>query len=301
MRGVSLRVEAGESVGIVGESGSGKTLTCMSVVGMLPRTARVTAGEVAFKGADVTELDERRIRYIRGRQIGTILQDPLSCLNPTHTVGNQIAEPLRQHLGMGRAERRRRVVELLRDVRIPDPERRARAYPHEMSGGMKQRVGSAIALSCEPELIIADEPTTALDVTIQGQYLELLRRLQRETGCALILVTHDLSVVSATCDRVLVMYAGRIVEEGPTATVLSEPRHPYTAGLLRSLPRLDGPPVPRLPSIPGQPPEPSVEIPGCSFAPRCPMRIPACEERLPPLLSFGPDHHSACIRAEEVT
>jgi oligopeptide/dipeptide ABC transporter ATP-binding protein len=300
LRGVDLQIGYGESVGLVGESGSGKTLTCMSIVGMLPRTAKATSGTVSFRGRNVLTSSERELRRIRGREIGTILQDPMSCLNPSMTVGRQIAEPMRHHLGVSRREGSTRAVGLLEEVQIPDAPRRVRDYPHAMSGGMKQRVGSAIAIACKPQLIIADEPTTALDVTIQGQYLELLRRLKRDTNCALIVVAHDLSVVSAVCDWIFVMYAGRIVESGPTEIVLTTPRHPYTAGLLKSLPRLDGAPVDRLPSIPGQPPDPAHVRAGCSFAPRCYLHTSECDESIPPLTSLTPRHASACFHNAEV-
>lgn len=300
LRGVEFDVRAGEAIGVVGESGCGKSMTCMAIVGLLPQGAAMSGGEIWFQGENLLTLGPRAMRRIRGREIGMLLQDPMSCLNPSHRIGGQIAEPLRVHFGVSRREGATRATELLEAVRIPDPAHRARAYAHELSGGMRQRVGSAIALACEPRLILADEPTTALDVTIQGQYLELLRRLQRDAGCALILVSHDVSVVSAVCDRIVVMYAGRVVEQGPTATVLSQPRHPYTAGLLASLPRLDRPQVKRLASIPGQPPDPTDSIEGCRFGPRCALHVAACDRRSPPMQSLDDMHSAACIRADEV-
>lgn len=297
LNGVDLRIDLGESVGLVGESGSGKSLTCLSVVGMLPETSTVIEGEIHFAGKDLLKARKRDLRRIRGRQIGMILQDPMSSLNPTMTVGRQVTEPVEEHLDLSGKDARARAIALLSSVQIPDVGARFRAYPHEMSGGMRQRVVGAIGISCDPVLLIADEPTTALDVTIQAQYLSLLRRIQADTGCALLLVTHDLAVISATCDRVAVMYAGRIVEEGPTSEVLSRPRHPYTKGLISSLPTLDGPLGEKLSSIPGQPPDPGRLGPGCSFFPRCMYSTEDCLLATPPFVWESPGHGSACIHS----
>lgn len=296
LNGVDLRIGRGESVGLVGESGSGKSLTCLAVMGLLPKSADVASGRITFNGKNLLAESERDLRRIRGRDIGMILQDPMSSLNPTLTVGHQVNEPIREHLGLLRSKATERTVELLSSVQIPEAAARAKGYPHEMSGGMRQRVVGAIAISCNPSLLIADEPTTSLDVTIQAQYLSLLRRIQAETGCALLLVTHDLAVVSATCDRLAVMYAGRIVEFGPAADVLSEPRHPYTRGLLSSLPNLAREPGERLSSIRGQPPDPGEAPPGCSFASRCDYAISECSAAVPPFVWHDQAHGSACIR-----
>jgi oligopeptide/dipeptide ABC transporter ATP-binding protein len=299
VRGVSLTAYAGESVGLVGESGSGKSLTLRAAMDLLPVPARITGGAVVVDGVDVTGLPADRRRERLSSVMSMIFQDSLTALNPTMRIGDQVAEVPRQRLGMSRSAARDRAVELLGQVGIKDPERRYRAYPHELSGGMRQRVCIAIALSTDPGLILADEPTTALDVTIQAQVLGVLAGLRRERGVGLVLVTHDLAVVSGTCEHLNVMYGGRIVEHGLTADLLEAPRHPYTAALLRSVPDPDQP-VHRLLTIPGQPPDLLDPIPGCPFAPRCPAVVERCTHELPPLLEVGRlGQASACWRAHE--
>ena len=277
---VSFHVGAGESVGIIGESGSGKSVTAFSILRLVKSPGRIVSGSVAFKGIELLEQTEREMIRLRGRQISMILQDPMASLNPVFRVGYQVREAVMLAEGLRRAEAQERMLALLRMVRIPDPDTRARQYPHQMSGGMRQRVVSAIALAGSPQLVIADEPTTSLDVTTQLEFLELLAGLQRRLGFALVFISHDLGVISRVCDRIIVMYAGRIVEEGPVQQVLHSPLHPYTKGLLESTPdmsrRQDV-----LPSIPGQPPDPRTPLPGCRFAPRCPVRIDRCTSEYP--------------------
>ena len=279
--GVDLTVAAGETVGLVGESGSGKSLTCLAAMDLLAPSLRVS-GAVALAGEDLATMAPRRKRQLRGTAAAMIFQEPMSSLNPVLTVGVQLDEALRHRGPADRATRRRRAVELLDQVGITQPERRLRQHPHELSGGMCQRVMIAIALAGEPDLLIADEPTTALDVTIQAQILDLLGDLVSRLRMGLLLVTHDLGVVAQTCQRVCVMYAGRIVESGPTAAVLAEPRHPYTEGLLRSMPTVDGPRR-TLPSIPGTVPTVDRMPSGCRFHPRCPLAEDRCAEQVPPL------------------
>lgn len=298
VRGVSLAASAGEAVGLVGESGSGKSLTLRAIMDLLPVPARVTGGTIVVDGVDVTGLSPGRRREHLSSVMAMVFQDSLTALNPTMRVGNQVAEVPSRRLGMSRSAARARAVDLLAQVGIKDAERRYRAYPHELSGGMRQRICIAIALSAEPGLILADEPTTALDVTIQAQVLGVLAELRRERGVGSVLVTHDLAVVSGTCEHLNVMYGGRIVEEGRTADLLDAPRHPYTAALLRSVPDPDAP-VHRLLSIPGQPPDLMDAVPGCSFAPRCPAVIDRCVVERPPLLPVEPGHASACWRADD--
>lgn len=286
--GVSFSVWPGEAVGIVGESGSGKSVSALALMRLLPPSARARVeGEAWFDGHNLLALGAEAIRRIRGRQVGMVFQDPLSSLNPVLPVGEQIAESLRYHHGMPSARAGARAVELMEMVGIPGAAGRLRAYPHEFSGGMRQRVMIAMALACHPRLLIADEPTTALDVTIQSQILDLLNTLRRQTGMALILITHDLGVVAATCDRMEVMYAGRIVEEGPVGRLVAAPRHPYTAGLVRCVPRLDLPRHRRLRPIPGQPAQPEERLPGCRFSPRCPHVMDRCRQEVPPLFDVG--------------
>ncbi|PZF86688.1 ABC transporter ATP-binding protein [Jiangella anatolica] len=295
VNGVSLDVRPGETVGVVGESGSGKSVTMMSALGLLPGHGRVVAGHARFRGRDLVGLAERELERIRGREIGLVFQDPMTAFNPVMTVGEQIAEGLRRHqAGLSRRAAGARVVELLAEVGIPAPERRARQYPHEFSGGMRQRAMIAMAMANRPALIIADEPTTALDVTIQAQILDLLGRVQQETEAALIMITHDLGVIAEMTERVVVMYAGRVVETADVDTVFHEARHPYTRGLLRSLPRLDHR-VAELPAIGGQPPNPQALPPGCSYRPRCPLNQgrDECLTR-PELNPAGRGHRSAC-------
>src|SRR5260221_6137709 len=271
---VSFALHAGETLGLVGESGSGKTTTCLSIVGLLPRAARIVGGSVVFEGEDLTRKSQRELRRIRGRRIAVILQDPMASLNPLFTIFRQVAEPAFFHQQLRGRSLRERVQHLLRAVRIPSPEWRMREYPHQMSGGMRQRIVGAIALAGGPRVVIADEPTTNLDVTIQAQYLDLLKDIQRETGVALIFVTHNLGIVAKMCDRMAVMYAGRIVEMGAVRDLFSAPKHPYTKALLGSMPKL-GSKEP-LYAIPGQPPNPADLPSGCAFHPRCPDVVSRC-------------------------
>jgi peptide/nickel transport system ATP-binding protein/oligopeptide transport system ATP-binding protein len=281
-------------LGVVGESGSGKSVTALSVMRLIPSPpGRIAGGRVLFDGQDLLTVPEREMRQLRGGAIAMVFQDPLSSLNPVLTVGFQVAEAIALHQGVGRTEAWERAVEALRMVRIPDPEVKARQYPHQLSGGQRQRVMIAMAFSCRPRLVIADEPTTALDVTVQRQVLQLMRRLRREFGTAIMLITHDLGVVAETCDRVAVMYAGRVVETAPAIDLFSQPRHPYTRALLASVPRLDADPDERLISIAGQPPD-LLSIPtGCPFRPRCPDARAECEV-MPGRHLFGPDHWVRC-------
>jgi len=288
VRGLSYDISPGETVGLVGESGSGKSVSALSLLGLLPkRVGRVTAGSAVFQGEDLLHLPEDRLRKIRGARIAMIFQDPLSSLNPVLTIGRQITEAIETHRGVSARDAKKRAVELLELVGIPGPASRINDYPHQFSGGMRQRAMIAMALSCEPSLLIADEPTTALDVTIQAQILELLRRLRTELGMAVLLITHDLGVVAGFADRLAVMYAGRLVELGPTETVLADPAHPYTIGLLRSLPRLDRPRQAALTPIEGSPPDLASNLEGCPFAPRCAWRLDRCWTDDPPLVLAG--------------
>jgi peptide/nickel transport system ATP-binding protein/oligopeptide transport system ATP-binding protein len=296
--GVNLVVAAGEMLGIVGESGSGKSLTMKSVIRLLPPAARVT-GQVLWQGQDLASLSEAAMREVRGREIAMIFQEPMTALNPVLTVGLQITESLNAHLGINGSAANRRAVELLDLVGIPDAKRRLGSYPHEFSGGMRQRAMIAIALATGPKLLLADEPTTALDVTIQDQILKLLLRLKDELSMAVILVTHDLGVVAGTCDRVAVMYAGRIMESGSVEAIFTRPSHAYTLGLLRSLPGLQHARQ-RLDGIAGTPPDPSALPPGCAFAPRCSFAIEVCQAAAPPIVSVSADQQSACIRAADI-
>src|SRR5499433_4094764 len=282
--GVSFTLNEGETLGVVGESGSGKTVTSMSLLRLLPPAARIVGGEVWFQGENLLTKSEREMRELRGSQITMILQDPLMSLNPLFTIGEQIAEPLRIHLGMRRQSLSERIKELLRGVRIPSPDVRMREYPHQMSGGMRQRIVGAIGISCEPRLLIADEPTTSLDVTIQAQYLNLLRELQRAHGLALIFITHNLGIVAKMCDQLAVMYAGRVVESGPVKEVFRAPVHPYTRALLSSIPRMTDR-CQRLAAIDGQPPALAELPPGCAFAPRCVKAFDRCRQETPPELA----------------
>ena len=293
LHGVELAVAPGESLGLVGESGSGKSVTWLAALGLLPRRARV-AGSVRLDGQELLGASPSVLDRVRGGRIATIPQDPASALNPVHRVGAQVAEAVRLHRGLDAAASKAEAVRLLDQVGIPDAPRRYGLYPYEMSGGQNQRVMIAAALAGRPELLVADEPTTALDVTVQAGILDLLRRLRAETGMALVLISHDLGVVAETCDRVLVMYAGRIVEEGPSAAVFADPLHPYAAGLLAALPDVAGPRR-RLQAIPGTLPEPGRLPPGCAFAPRCPRAAPDCDAAPPPLDAVRPGRHAACI------
>ncbi|HSP96637.1 MAG TPA: ABC transporter ATP-binding protein [Candidatus Dormibacteraeota bacterium] len=293
--GVSLSLAAGRTLGLVGESGCGKTLTALAVMGLVPPSGRVAGGRVMFAGRDLLALDERAMREVRGGAIGMVFQEPMTALNPVLTVGAQIAEVAALH-GAGRGAAWARAVEMLRLVEIPDPERRADAYPHQLSGGMRQRVMLAMALACRPQLLIADEPTTALDVTIQAQVLDLLAALQRRLGMAVLLVTHDLGVVAERADEIAIMYAGRIVETGDATAVLATPAHPYTRGLVASVPAPGR--RSRLEAIPGSVPDPAHLPSGCRFRDRCRDAIAECAQVDPPLRDVGAGRRAACIRID---
>jgi oligopeptide/dipeptide ABC transporter ATP-binding protein len=298
--GVSFALRAGETLALVGESGSGKSVTCLSLVRLVPEPAgRIVGGRVSFEGEDLLRKSPAEIRRVRGRQIAMVLQDPMTSLNPALTVGTQVAEVVRLHQGVRGPTLRVRVLEALRRLRIPGAEARLRHYPHQLSGGMRQRVSSAIAMSCTPRLLIADEPTTSLDVTIQAQYLDLLKEVQAQTGVAIILVTHDFGIVAANADRVAVMYAGKIVEMGSTAQIFDAPSHPYTQALLRCLPDVELRHQ-QLVEIGGQPPDLTRLPPGCPFAPRCSKRQPVCGETYPPTVAIDHGHTAGCWVATPV-
>jgi oligopeptide/dipeptide ABC transporter ATP-binding protein len=299
--GVSYDVDEGETVALVGESGCGKSVSALSIMRLVDEPAgRIVSGEILFKGRDLLKLSEEEMRDVRGRDIAMIFQEPMTSLNPVLTIGRQLTEGLEIHLGMDPAAASARAVELLGLVGIPDPARRLAQYPHQFSGGMRQRMMVAMALACNPALILADEPTTALDVTIQAQILELLQDLSRRLGAAMLIITHNLGVVARYADRVNVMYAGRIIERGSAAEIYADPRHPYTLGLLRSVPRLDEPIRAKLDPIEGQPPDLTRLPPGCAFAPRCAYRVDRCSV-VPPLAAIGaPGHMSACWEAERL-
>ncbi|HUA35483.1 MAG TPA: ABC transporter ATP-binding protein [Candidatus Binataceae bacterium] len=294
--GVSFDVYPGKLMGIVGESGSGKTASVLSLMRLLPESARIVGGEVRFEGRDLTKISESEMRAIRGAKIAMIFQEPMSSLNPVFTIGNQIGEAIRLHQRTVRAETRNRTIEALRMVGIADPERRVDDYPHQLSGGMRQRVMIAMALSCNPKLLIADEPTTALDVTIQAQILDLIRDLQSRLDLAVILVTHDLGVVAEYADDVTILYAARVMEQAPCAELFKNPLNPYTRGLLDSIPGIDGQHQHRLRAIPGTIPSALNPPSGCRFHPRCPLAIDQCAAAQPPLETKGPNHDVACIR-----
>jgi peptide/nickel transport system ATP-binding protein/oligopeptide transport system ATP-binding protein len=300
--GVSFDVFPGETLAIVGESGSGKSVTSLSIMRLLPAaTGKITGGHIMFRGRDLATLSEREMRAIRGREIGMIFQEPMTSLNPVHTIGDQISETVIRHEGVTRAKGLERAVEMLALVGIPEPRKRAANYPHQMSGGMRQRAMIAMALACRPALLIADEPTTALDVTIQAQILELMKDLQRQMGMAIIFITHDLGVVAEVADRVLVMYAAQAVETGPVGEIFANPRMPYTAGLMGSIPRLGASERKvRLTTIPGQVPSLARLPQGCRFAPRCAYAIDACRAGEPALAPVSPGHAARCIRAAEI-
>jgi oligopeptide/dipeptide ABC transporter ATP-binding protein len=295
VNGVSFEIREGETLGIVGESGCGKSVTSLALLGILARAGRVTGGSAMFAGRDLLRMSDRALQDVRGKEIAMIFQDPMTSLNPLHTIGGQIDEALTAHFDLSRREAKERVVELLAQVGIPSPKARYGDYPHQFSGGMRQRVMIAMALACEPKLLIADEPTTALDVTIQAQILDLLRRLVADRGTALILITHDLGVVAGMCERVNVMYAGTIVETGSADQIFAEPRHPYTLGLLQSVPRLDVGRQLRLHPIPGQPRNMLSAPAACPFAPRCRNRLEICERELPVLQARGHGQAAACF------
>ena len=294
--GVSFSIGAGRTLGIVGESGCGKSVTALSIMGLIPRPpGRIAAGEILFEGVDLLRLPPRELNDLRGDRLAMIFQEPMSSLNPAFTIGEQVAEALLRHRHVSKREARAAAIEALRQVRIPSPEQRYDDYPHRLSGGMRQRAMIAMALACKPKLLICDEPTTALDVTIQAQILDLMRTLREETGTAVILITHDLGVVAELADEVAVMYAGRIVEHAPVGRLFAEPQHPYTVGLLGSIPKLHLEQA-RLPAIQGQVPDPLDWPSGCRFRPRCPFAVEACIEQ-PALTDVHAGHQAACWRA----
>jgi oligopeptide/dipeptide ABC transporter ATP-binding protein len=290
--GVSFTLDEGETLGIVGESGCGKTTTCLSIVGLLPAGASIVGGRIDFAGQDLAHTSQRDMRRVRGAKIAMILQDPMASLNPLFSIYHQVSEPAYYHLGIRGGGLRRRVRELLDAVRIASPAQRMREYPHQMSGGMRQRIVGAIALAGGPRLIIADEPTTNLDVTIQAQYLDLLKDLQRETGVAVIFVTHNLGIVARMCDKLAVMYAGRIVEAGTVRELFNAPQHPYTRGLLGSMPKLGS--KEKLFAIPGQPPDLATLPSGCAFHPRCAEALERCSAEVPPQMQVGGTWTARC-------
>ncbi len=290
---VTLSLNAGESLGIVGESGSGKTTLALTILRLLPPAARIVAGRMLFEGEDLVGKPDSEMRRIRGKRIAMVLQDPMASLNPLFSIGDQVGEPIRVHESASRSSAWQRAVDLLKSVRIASPETRVRQYPHEMSGGMRQRIVGAIGISCGPRLLIADEPTTSLDLTIQAQYLELLRDLQRQHGLALVFITHNLGIVAKMCDQLAVMYAGRVVEQGPVARIFNTPVHPYTRALLGSLPRMSDNRE-RLTAIEGQPPDLASLPPGCSFAPRCPMASDRCAAEAPPEFALAHGRTARC-------
>ena len=295
--GVSFSVQAGRTLGIVGESGCGKSVTSLSIMGLLPKgQGRIAGGSIKFDGADLVQLPEAAMRALRGDRIAMIFQEPMTSLNPAFTIGDQLIEAIRCHRDLSQAAARQHAIEMLRKVRIPSPEQRMDAYPHKLSGGMRQRVMIAMALACEPQLLIADEPTTALDVTIQAQVLDLMRSLRADTGAAIMLITHDLGVIAELADEVVVMYAGRVVERASVERLFAEPQHPYTIGLLGSIPKLHLKQS-RLAAIEGQVPTPTTVLAGCRFAPRCPFAEARCEAAAPPLTELVAGHFAACWKA----
>ena len=291
---VQLTLERGQTLGLVGESGSGKTVTSLTVLGLTRSPTTEISGQILLDGVDLVALPEDELRGIRGRRVAMVFQDPLSSLHPMHRIGWQIVEAIQAHETVGKKTARARAVELLRVVGIPSPEERVDAYPHELSGGMRQRVMIAMALALDPDLLIADEPTSALDVTVQSQILELLAKLQEEKGMALLIVSHDLGVIAEWTDEIAVMYGGRIVEQGTADAVIGRAMHPYTRGLLASIPHVDGPRSDRLTPIPGAPPSGVNLPPGCAFHPRCSLARPSCRERVPELEQVGANHRIAC-------
>jgi oligopeptide/dipeptide ABC transporter ATP-binding protein len=301
VNGLSYAVESGSTLGIVGESGSGKSVNALSIMRLIPMPpGRIEGGTIKLRGENLLEKSEAEMRKIRGKDIAMIFQDPMTSLNPVLTVGDQISEAVRLHLKLGKKDALAKTIDMLRLVRIPLPEKRVREYPHQLSGGMRQRVMIAMALSCDPDVLIADEPTTALDVTIQAQIIDLMNEMQQRLGSAIVMITHDLGVVAETCKYVLVMYAGNLVEYGTAEQIFASPKHPYTMGLLASLPRLDEKKSSRLVPIEGQPPNLLRLPPGCAFAPRCAYRMPACETPVP-LYDFGNGHVARCELYNEKT
>ena len=302
VRGVDFYLNEQETLAVVGESGSGKSITMKGVMGILPKNGKVVEGSVMFQGNDLTKYSERQMQQVRGSEIAMIFQDPMTSLNPTMKVGKQIEEMLKEHRKeMSKADRKTRAIELLSLVGISNPEARYDQYPHQLSGGMRQRVVIAIALACDPKVLIADEPTTALDVTIQAQILDLMKDLQEKTGMGIIFITHNLGVVADICDKVSVMYAGKIVEQGPVDDIFYEPAHPYTKGLLRSMPRVDAESYERLIPIEGTPVDMLNPPEGCPFAPRCEHCMKICLKKMPPYVEVGEKHRSACwLRVQEL-
>jgi len=299
--GVTYELEEGETLGLVGESGCGKSVSALSIMRLIPDPpGKIVSGEIQFENEDILKVDMDDMRRIRGGKIAMVFQEPMTSLNPVLTVEKQLTETLELHMGMTRGEARTEAIDLLARVGIPDPDKRIKQYPHQFSGGMRQRVMIAMALSCNPRLIIADEPTTALDVTIQAQILELMKSLTTEFGVALIVITHNLGVVARYADRMNIMYAGKIIERGAASEIYANPRHPYTVGLLHSVPRLDQPRREKLDPIEGQPPDLSRLPEGCSFRDRCRYAIDKCATDAPPLMPIGDAHWSACWRAEEL-
>jgi oligopeptide/dipeptide ABC transporter ATP-binding protein len=290
---VTLSLSAGGTLGIVGESGSGKSTLALTILRLLPPAARIVSGRMIFEGENLLDKSDTEMRRVRGKRIAMILQDPMASLNPLFSIGDQVGEPIRVHEGASRASAWQRAVGLLKSVRIASPETRVTQFPHEMSGGMRQRIVGAIGISCEPRLLIADEPTTSLDLTIQAQYLNLLRDLQREHGLALIFITHNLGIVAKMCDQLAVMYAGRVVEQGPVSRIFSAPAHPYTKALLGSIPRMTDNRE-HLTAIEGQPPDLSALPPGCAFAPRCPMAFARCRVEAPPEAAIDEGRTARC-------
>ncbi|MFM7532164.1 MAG: ABC transporter ATP-binding protein [Rubrivivax sp.] len=296
LRGVTLSMQRGETLGLIGESGCGKSITALALMGLLPEGAQVS-GSIRLDGRELTTLEERQWCELRGARLGMVFQEPMTALNPLHTVGHQIAESLRLHRRVDAAQARAQALRLLERVKLPQAAQRLNAYPHQLSGGQRQRVVIAIALACGPDLLIADEPTTALDVTVQREVLELIAELVAQDGMGLLLISHDLGVMAQTVRRLLVMYAGTVVESGPTAAVFAQLAHPYTRGLFAARPRLGLPRGTRLATIPGRVPELSDMPRGCPFAPRCARAEPACEAGLPPPVPLGPGHHARCLKA----
>jgi len=296
---VSLSLNAGETLGIVGESGSGKSTLALTMLRVLPPAARIVSGRILFEGEDLVAKSDAEMREIRGKRIAMILQDPMASLNPLFSIGNQVAEPIRVHDGASRSTAWAKARDLLKAVRIPSPETRLGQYPHEMSGGMRQRIVGAIGIACEPRLLIADEPTTSLDLTIQAQYLNLLRELQREHGLALIFITHNLGIVAKMCDQLAVMYAGRLVESGSVSRVFNAPAHPYTKALLNSIPRMSDRSQ-RLTAIAGQPPDLAKLPRGCAFAQRCPQVADRCRDEAPPAFPLGNGQLARCWLSQDI-
>jgi oligopeptide/dipeptide ABC transporter ATP-binding protein len=292
--GASFTLNRGETLGVVGESGCGKSITCLSILRLVPQPAgRIVGGQVLFNNVDLLAKSDREMRQVRGKDISMILQDPMLSLNPVFTIGNQVGEPIRLHQKLDRRSIWQKVIEMLSRVKIPSPEIRAREYPHQMSGGMRQRIVGAMMLSCQPQLLIADEPTTALDVTIQAQFLKLFKEIQQQSNLSMIVVTHDFGIVAKVCDRVVVMYAGKVVENAPIRELFNHPRHPYTIALMESLPKMDKTQK-RLYSIEGQPPDLRNIPPGCSFLPRCSRPLEICREKIPETREIQEGHTISC-------